>query len=164
MSGRLVVAMVFLAFRAPHVLARLRNAIVVSGAVGVVLFAVLQPGAPPGQIAGQLAVSLEHQEGNRQFKVLETAVPPQMPAGPNKLKLLIIALAMASMFAAALVLLREQFDNTFHSVQDLKNFTRVPIAATIPRITTPGDTLQKGLRACFVAFLAIALFCRAAAF
>lgn len=103
----------------------------------------------------RLAESLERQEGNRQFKVLETAEPPQMPVGPNKLKLLIIAMALASLSAAALVLLREQFDNTFHSVQDLKNFTSVPIAATIPRITTPGDNLQKGLRACFVAFLAI---------
>ena len=47
----LVVAMVFLAFRAPPVLARLRNAMIVSGAIGIVLFA-LVPMAPPRFMPG----------------------------------------------------------------------------------------------------------------
>jgi hypothetical protein len=47
----LIVAMVFLAFLAPDVLARLRNALIVSGAIGVVLFA-LVPMAPPRFMPG----------------------------------------------------------------------------------------------------------------
>lgn len=47
----LIVAMVFLAVRAPDALERLRNAMIVSGAVGVVLFATL-PTAPPRFMPG----------------------------------------------------------------------------------------------------------------
>ena len=47
----LIAAMVFLAFRAPDVLARLRNAMALSGAIGLVLFAIL-PMAPPRFLPG----------------------------------------------------------------------------------------------------------------
>jgi hypothetical protein len=47
----LIAAMVFLAFHAPWALVRLRNAMIVSGAVGIVLFA-LVPMAPPRFMPG----------------------------------------------------------------------------------------------------------------
>lgn len=47
----LVAAMAFLALRAPDVLVRLRNAMIVSGAIGIVLFTVL-PMAPPRFLPG----------------------------------------------------------------------------------------------------------------
>jgi hypothetical protein len=42
--------------------------------------------------------------------------------------------------------LAEQLDTSFHTVESLRAFTRVPVLASIPRIVTRGDAFRRGLR------------------
>ena len=37
------------------------------------------------------------------------------------------------------VMLAEQFDDSFHSVEDLRAFTKIPVLVSIPRIVTEAD-------------------------
>jgi hypothetical protein len=53
--------------------------------------------------------------------------------------------------AAAVVVVAEQLDTSFHSVESLKAFTSVPIAVAVPRILTESDHLQHRRRAGFAA-------------
>jgi hypothetical protein len=48
-----------------------------------------------------------------------------------------LGLILAIAAGVGAVLTAEQFDATFHDVEDLRNFTKVPVLASIPRIS-PG--------------------------
>lgn len=72
-------------------------------------------------------------QGER-FRVLEAAIPPEGPSAPNRLRLLILGFLLALAAAAAAVITREQFDTSFHSVDEVREFTAIPVLATIPVI------------------------------
>ena len=82
----------------------------------------------------QLTESLETDRAGERFRVLEPALPPEGPAAPNRLRLLLMGLLLACGAAAAAVLAREQFDTTFHTVDGIREFTSVPVLVSIPPI------------------------------
>jgi polysaccharide chain length determinant protein (PEP-CTERM system associated) len=72
-------------------------------------------------------------QGER-FRVLEAAIPPEGPSAPNRLRLLLMGLLLALAAGAAAVVAAEQMDTSFHTVDDLREFTAIPVLATIPQI------------------------------
>lgn len=82
----------------------------------------------------QLTESMETDRAGERFRVLEPALPPEGPAAPNRVRLLIMGLLLALTAAAAAVLAREQFDTAFHSVDEIRAFTTVPVLVSIPPI------------------------------
>jgi hypothetical protein len=89
----------------------------------------------------QLAESMEQRQKGEQFRVIEPALPNPQPAAPNRVRLLLIALAFSLGLAVGAVLLAEHVDTSFHAVDDLRAFSAVPVLVSIPRIVT-----QAGLR------------------
>lgn len=85
-----------------------------------------------------LAESLE-MEQNQEVRIVEVAIPPDFPSAPNRMRLLFVGLMLSGGFAAAILLLVEQLNRTFHSPRDLRKFTRVPVLATIGEIRTRRD-------------------------
>jgi uncharacterized protein involved in exopolysaccharide biosynthesis len=84
----------------------------------------------------QLGQSMEAENQGERFRILESAVPPTGPVAPNRVRLVIMGLFLAVLAASMAVLIAEQFDTTFHSVEDLRQFTRIPVLAAIPRMKT----------------------------
>jgi len=82
----------------------------------------------------QLAESMEVDRQGERFRILESALPPSGPVAPNRLRLIVIGLMFALAAAAAAVATAEQLDQSFHSVEDIREFTIMPVLATIPRI------------------------------
>ena len=82
----------------------------------------------------QLTQSLETDRAGETFRVLEPALPPEGPAAPNRFRLLIMGLLLAAAAAAVVVLIREQFDTAFHTVDQLRDYTTVPVLVSIPPI------------------------------
>jgi polysaccharide chain length determinant protein (PEP-CTERM system associated) len=80
----------------------------------------------------QLTQSVETDRAGERFRVLEAALPPEGPAAPNRVRLLIMGLLLAFAAAGAAVLVREQFDTAFHSVDEVRDFTAVPVLVSIP--------------------------------
>ena len=83
----------------------------------------------------QLVESMETDRQGERFRILEAAVPPEGPSAPNRPYLLILGVLAAIGLAAAAVLLAEQFDTSFHSLDELRSFTTVPVLVTIPHIS-----------------------------
>lgn len=72
-------------------------------------------------------------QGER-FRMLEAAIPPEGPSGPNRLRLLLMGLLLALAAGGAAVAAAEQLDTSFHTVDDIREFTSIPVLATIPQI------------------------------
>jgi polysaccharide chain length determinant protein (PEP-CTERM system associated) len=98
----------------------------------------------------RLAAQSERSEAVQEYRLLEAAVPPSFPIGPNRMRLLLGALIAALAIGLGCALVAERLDASFHSVDDLRRFTRVPVLASIPRIDTPRETRRRYLRAALV--------------
>lgn len=88
-----------------------------------------------------LAETLER-HGDRQFRVLDHAVAPDSPVGPPRLRLLVMGFVVSLMLAGGGVVLAEQLDSSFHTMDELKEYTNVPVIAGIPKIIMLGDVAR----------------------
>jgi succinoglycan biosynthesis transport protein ExoP len=86
----------------------------------------------------RLGQNMETEKQGERFRVLEAAVPPTGPTAPNRVRLLIMGLFLAGLIAVVAVLAFEQLDTSFHSVDDLRQFTALPVLAAIPRLRPAG--------------------------
>lgn len=80
----------------------------------------------------QLAERLEQAKKAESFRVLDPAVTPTAPAAPNRKRLLIMAIVLAFGAAAGVMMAAEHLDTSFHSVGELRQFTTLPVLASIP--------------------------------
>jgi protein tyrosine kinase modulator len=106
----------------------------------------------------QLGENLETHRRGEQFRVLDEALPPSAPIAPNRLRLIVLGLILAVAAGVGAVLAAEQFDASFHDVEDLRSFTNVPVLVSIPRISRgyPHRALRPALTAAsIVAVIAI---------
>ena len=103
----------------------------------------------------QLSENLEQRQKGEQFRILEPAVTATAPVAPNRPRLLLAGIGLALGLAVGLVILAEQLDSSFHSVDELRAITSFPVLASIPRIVTEGDVRRSRLRAALVAAVAV---------
>lgn len=87
----------------------------------------------------QLAETMEHARNGGQLRIIDPAMPANAPVAPNRLRLLLMALVLSVGAAVGAVLLVEYRDKSFHDIDDLRAFTRVPILVRIPLIQTKGE-------------------------
>jgi succinoglycan biosynthesis transport protein ExoP len=109
----------------------------------------LQTLLAPLSVTRQLYASLSEKLENAQrlqsshamdpFRILDPAVPSHDPAGPARLKLVAAGLVVSLLLALLVMLLAEKLDTSFHSVDELRAWTRVPILASVPNIVVAKD-------------------------
>jgi polysaccharide biosynthesis transport protein len=103
----------------------------------------------------QLAESMEQRQKGEQFRVIEPAVPNPLPAAPSRVRLLLMALVVSLGLAVGAVVLAENIDTSFHSVDDLRAFSPVPVLVSIPRIVTHIDLRRARWRMRFATGVAL---------
>ena len=87
----------------------------------------------------QLAESMEQRQKGEQFRILDPAMPSGIPAAPNRLRLFIMSLVLSLGLAGGVLMVAEMLDTSFHSVKELREFSIVPVLASISRIVTDAD-------------------------
>jgi len=106
----------------------------------------------------QVGESMEVDRQGEYFRILEPALPPPSPIAPNRLRLLVVGCLIAVAAGIGAALAAEQFDSTFHSGDALREFTSVPLLATIPCITSgAGHKALRWTLAAATLFVVIAL-------
>jgi polysaccharide chain length determinant protein (PEP-CTERM system associated) len=106
-----------------------------------------------------VAANLEQHQKGEHFRIMEAAVAPDRPTGPNRLRLLLIGLVLALGASGAAVVLAENVDTSFRRVDEVRSKLPVPILSTIPRITTEGDVRRLNrARRLVTAAVAVGLF------
>src|SRR5213596_915771 len=103
----------------------------------------------------QLAESMEQRQKGEQFRVLDPAIPNSEPAAPNRFRLLLMALMGSLGLAVGAVVVAERVDTSFHTVDDLRAFSTVPVLVSIPRIITRTDRRRSQWRARLAASAAL---------
>jgi polysaccharide biosynthesis transport protein len=99
----------------------------------------------------QLAESMEQAKQGGQMRIIDPAMPSKAPVAPNRLKLMLGALTLACGFAVGSMLLAEQRDRSFHDVESLRAYTKVPILVRVPDIVTKADRMRAYRRFTFKA-------------
>jgi succinoglycan biosynthesis transport protein ExoP len=88
--------------------------------------------------AGISAALKERQKGDT-FRIVESAVLPSKPVGPNRLRLVVMGLGLALGLSGLAVMLAEQFDTSYHGPDEVRASLAVPVLSTIPTIVTDSD-------------------------
>ena len=86
-------------------------------------------------------------QGAEAFRIVDPAVPPGGAVGPNRMRLLAVALVVALALGIGAAVVRDRMDTSFNSVDELRAFTRVPVLASIPQIATRRDSRVKWAKA-----------------
>jgi polysaccharide chain length determinant protein (PEP-CTERM system associated) len=94
----------------------------------------------------QIAENMEQRQKGERFRVLEPAGPASSPAAPNRLRLLLASVGLAAALGAGAIVGAEILDSSFHSVDDLRAFSTIPVLVTIPRIVTETDAHRRHTR------------------
>jgi len=90
----------------------------------------------------QLAETMEQARHSGQMRISDPAVPSKAPTAPNRLKLILGAVTLSIGLAVGGMMFAEQRDRSFHDVETLRSFTRVPVLVRIPSIVTKQDRFQ----------------------
>jgi len=95
----------------------------------------------------QLAAGLaqQHLQGE-QFRILDPAVPSPRPVAPHRLQLILMGLLLSVVAAIGAAYCAEWVDTSFHSIDEMRAFTSVPVLVSIPPILTEKDLRRRGRR------------------
>jgi len=104
----------------------------------------------------RLTESLEQGQNVEGFRVLDPAIPSGRPTAPNRMWLLGMGIVGSLALALFAVVGAEKLDTTFHSVDDLRAFARIPAIAVIRRIPTPAEARRRRVRQVLVAASVVA--------
>ena len=88
------------------------------------------------QAQAEVAENMEQRQKGEQFRVIEPALASEKPTAPDRPRLIGLGLVLALALAVAAVVVAEQLDTSFHSVDDLRNHARAPVLASIPQVLT----------------------------
>jgi hypothetical protein len=103
----------------------------------------------------QLAETMEQAKHVGQMRIVDPAMPSRAPVAPSRLKLMLGALVLSMGLAIGGMMLAEHRDQSFHDVESLRNFTKVPILVRVPAIVTKADRLRSYRRSTMRAFASI---------
>ena len=94
----------------------------------------------------QLAERMDQRLQGEQFSVLDPAVAAQRPIGPNRARFVVMMSLLSVAAGAGAALLGEAGDISFHTVDDVRAFTTVPVLGSIPSIFTEVDARRRRRR------------------
>jgi len=94
----------------------------------------------------QLSENMEKKQKGEQFQVVDPAYRPEKPFAPNRLRILLIGLALGLAGGCGVAFLLDNLDTSFKKNDDLDGFTNYPLLAVLPVISTRGTVLEQRQR------------------
>jgi polysaccharide chain length determinant protein (PEP-CTERM system associated) len=99
------------------------------------LYATLLQRYENAKIAGRLEQGIQ----GDQFTILDPALVSREPVAPKRVRLLLMGLMVSVGAAVGAAVVAEALDTSFHTADDVRAFTSVPVLVSIPPITTVAD-------------------------
>jgi DNA-binding transcriptional regulator YbjK len=95
------------------------------------------------QQEAELAESLEQRQQGERFRLLEPATPATTPVEPNRRKLALVGIMLSLCIAVSIVFIAEFLDTSFHTVEELRAFSRAPVLVRLPYVITAAEARRK---------------------
>jgi uncharacterized protein involved in exopolysaccharide biosynthesis len=86
----------------------------------------------------EITADLEAKSGPAEFRILESASAPALPASPNRAQALLLALLAALAIGAAVAAAQELSDRTLRTEEEASSL-QLPVLATVPRLAVAGS-------------------------
>ena len=93
----------------------------------------------------RISENLEKRNKGEIFRVLDPANYPIIPYKPNRIFIVLVGIMLATGSGIGLVFLREQFDQSFATEEELSEAIGVPVLGTIPHQSMVLQTRSQGL-------------------
>lgn len=93
----------------------------------------------------QIAESMEQRQKSEQFRIIEAAMVPTRPV-TSPLRLLLMVVVISMQLAVGLVIVAEKLDASFHTIDQVRGRTSLPVLIGIPRIVTDAETRWRRTR------------------
>ncbi len=103
------------------------------------LYATLLQRYETAKIAGRMEQGIK----GDQFTILDPALASRQPVAPKRLRLLLMGLMVSVGAAVGAAVVAEALDTSFHTADDVRAFTSVPVLVSIPPITTVADLRRR---------------------
>jgi succinoglycan biosynthesis transport protein ExoP len=105
----------------------------------------------------QLAESHEGRERGQLLRLLDPAIRPTEALAPDRFRLAVFGLIAAIACAIIAIAAAERMDTSFHSADEVREYTRVPVLVRIPRMTSesPRDRSMARWRAVVLALFLV---------
>lgn len=87
----------------------------------------------------EITADLEQKSGPSEFRVLESATPPSIPAAPNRQQMLMLAILAALALGAAVAMGQELSDRSLRSESEVGTALALPVLACVPELTGKYD-------------------------
>lgn len=81
----------------------------------------------------QANIQVAEQHSN--INIIDPAIVPRSPVRPNRLRSILLGLALSLAFGVAVALVIEYLDNTVKTTEDVTRFVQLPTLAVIPRMS-----------------------------
>jgi succinoglycan biosynthesis transport protein ExoP len=96
------------------------------------------------KMQSELAGNLEKRQEGQQFRLVDQASLPTLPASPNRVKLSLGGIAAGLGLGLALAFLMEMRDSSFHTEEELtERLGGLPLVIALPMLLTPSEQLSR---------------------
>jgi uncharacterized protein involved in exopolysaccharide biosynthesis len=82
----------------------------------------------------ELAATMEQTESGYRIQILDEAKIPEAPSKPNLQQIFLAWLLLSLGAGVGLVAVKERFDTSFYKIEELEEFTELPVVANISKI------------------------------
>lgn len=89
---------------------------------------------------------LQSVEQHNNLRMIDPALVPVMPVGPNRLRTILVGLMVSLVGGMLLALFLEYLDNTVKTVEDVTRYAQLPALSVIPAVTGRRSPLLVGSR------------------
>jgi polysaccharide biosynthesis transport protein len=95
------------------------------------------------KMQSELAGNLEKRQEGQQFRLVDQASLPTLPASPNRVKISLGGVAGGIGLGLALAFLMEMRDSSFHTEEELTERLGLPLVIALPMLLTPLEQLSR---------------------
>jgi len=82
-------------------------------------------------------------EAKRKYMIVKPAAMPFAPISPNRMKMAVMGLILGLMIGGGVILILVMLDDSFKKVEEVEDYLKLSVMATIPRIISPFSNTKK---------------------
>ena len=109
------------------------------------------------KLNSEIAENLERRQKSEQFRILDQANYPHKPVRPNRLRILLVGLALGVGIGGGLAYGTEYIDRSIRTVEVVKESFSIPVVGVIPQLWTDKEMERKKKRRLTLALSSVVL-------